>query len=299
MKRLQSLICLLFMSLSLLAQTRVDSIRLRLLNPDDRTILVVSHRADWRNAPENSLQAIQNCIDMGIDMVEIDLKKTKDGHLILMHDKTIDRTTTGKGQPENYTLEELRQFRLKNGAGHKTRHVIPTFEEVMDLCRGKIMVNVDKGYDYFKEASIILERTGTVRQCIVKAGLPYEQVIAENEEVLDKLIFMPVVNLHKDGAEAVIDGYLQNLKPTAYELVFDNDGIEVQRLIQKIHSSGARIFVNSLWSELCGGHDDDRAVEQKEPDESWGWIVRQGAKMIQTDRPQLLLNYLRDRNLHY
>ena len=287
------------MSLSLLAQTRVDSIRLRLLNPDDRTILVVSHRADWRNAPENSLQAIQNCIDMGIDMVEIDLKKTKDGHLILMHDKTIDRTTTGKGQPENYTLEELRQFRLKNGAGHKTRHVIPTFEEVMDLCRGKIMVNVDKGYDYFKEASIILERTGTVRQCIVKAGLPYEQVIAENEEVLDKLIFMPVVNLHKDGAEAVIDGYLQNLKPTAYELVFDNDGIEVQRLIQKIHSSGARIFVNSLWSELCGGHDDDRAVEQKEPDESWGWIVRQGAKMIQTDRPQLLLNYLRDRNLHY
>ena len=58
-------------------------------------ILVVSHRADWRNAPENSIQAIQNCINMGVDMIEIDLKRTKDGHLILMHDKTLNRTTTG------------------------------------------------------------------------------------------------------------------------------------------------------------------------------------------------------------
>lgn len=74
------------------------------------SVLVVSHRADWRNAPENSLQAIQNCIDMGVDIIEIDLKKTKDGHLILMHDKKIDRTTTGKGYPADYTLEELRQF---------------------------------------------------------------------------------------------------------------------------------------------------------------------------------------------
>ena len=48
-----------------------------------------------KNAPENSIQAIQNCIDMGVDMVEIDIRKTKDGHLVLMHDRTIDRTTNG------------------------------------------------------------------------------------------------------------------------------------------------------------------------------------------------------------
>ena len=53
-------------------------------NLESEGILVVSHRGDWRNAPENSLQAIQNCIDMGVDMVEIDLKKTKDGYLVLM-----------------------------------------------------------------------------------------------------------------------------------------------------------------------------------------------------------------------
>ena len=280
------------------AQDRIASLRNNLLHDDTHSVLVVSHRADWRNAPENSLQAIKNCMAMGVDMVEIDLKKTKDGQLILLHDKTIDRTTTGKGNPEDYILAELRQFRLRNGAGHKTDHVIPTFEEVMTLCKGKILVNVDKGYDYFKDAYAILEKTGTVQQCIMKAGLPYEQVRKENGEVLEKMIFMPVINLHKDGAETIIDGYMKNLKPVAYELVFDNDGEEVQRLIKKVRDSGAKIFINSLWAELCGGHYDDRAVEQNEPDESWGWIIGQGVKLIQTDRPQQLLKYLRERKLH-
>ena len=77
----------------------------------------------------------------------------------------------------------------------------------MSLCKGKILVNIDKGYDYFKDVYAVLKETGTVQQCIIKAGLPYEQVKAENGDVLDKVIFMPIVQLHKDGAEAVIDSY--------------------------------------------------------------------------------------------
>ena len=160
------------------------------------------------------------------------------------------------------------------------------------------MVNVDKGYDYFKEAYAILEKTGTVHQCIMKAGLPYDQVKAENGEVLDKMIFMPVIDLHKEGAEAIVDGYLEHMKPQAFELVFDNDGPEVQRLIKKVRDSGAKIFINSLWPELCGGHDDDLAVELKQLGESWGWIIGQGVKLIQTDRPALLLEYLKAKKLH-
>lgn len=298
MKKLIILLLACLLGISVLAQQPIERIYAKFLEPAGNSVLVVSHRADWRNAPENSLQAIQNCIDMGVDMVEIDLKETKDGHLILMHDKTIDRTTTGKGKPSDYTLAELRRFRLRNGAGHKTAHRIPTFEEVMTLCKGKIMVNVDKGYDYFKKAYAILEQTGTTDQCIMKAGLPYETVKKENGEVLDEMIFMPVVDLNKEGAESIIDGYLTNLKPEAYELVFNNDDKEVRRLIKKVRDSGSRIFINTLWPELCGGHDDDRAVEQKQPDESWGWIIGQGAKLIQTDRPALLIEYLKKKDLY-
>ena len=299
LRKINLLIALtLLLAGGLKAQNLSDQIIANLQEPAARSVLVVSHRADWRNAPENSLQAIQNCIDMGVDVIEIDLKKTKDGHLILMHDKKIDRTTTGKGYPADYTLEELRQFRLKSGTGHKTAHLIPTLEEVMLLCKGKILVNIDKGYDYFKEAYAILEKTGTVQQCIIKAGLPYEQVKAENGDVLDKVIFMPVVQLHKEGAEAIIDSYQKHMKPAAYELVFDNDSQPVLDLIQKVRATGANLFINSLWPELCGGHDDDRAVELHQPDESWGWIINQGAKLIQTDRPVLLLEYLRTKKLH-
>ena len=205
MKRICNFILLLCLVQLAVAQNRIAEIRENLLGNHPDKILVVSHRADWRNAPENSLQGIQNCIDMGVDMVEIDLKRTKDGHLVVMHDKTINRTMSGKGLVEDYTLAELKAMRLKNGVACKTRHQIPTLEEVMLLCKGKIMVNIDKGYDYFQEAYIVLEKTGTVDQCVIKAGLPYEQVKAENGAVLDKVIFMPIVQLHKKGAEAIID----------------------------------------------------------------------------------------------
>ena len=64
---------------------------------EQQNILVIAHRADWRSACENSILAIENAIEMGVDMIEIDLKKTSDNELILMHDHTLDRTTTGTG----------------------------------------------------------------------------------------------------------------------------------------------------------------------------------------------------------
>lgn len=298
MKRIYLLLAVLCCGWGMNAQNKVSEIRENLLNGNPEQVLVVSHRADWRNAPENSLQAIQNCIDMGADMVEVDLKKTKDGHLILMHDRLINRTMNGKGEAKDFTLEELKKLRLKNGAGIKTRHLVPTLEEALLLCKGKVMINLDKGYDYFKEAYEVLEKTGTVDHCIIKASLPYEQVKKENGDVLDKMIFMPVINLCKEGAEEMIDDYLKHMKPAAFELVFKEDTKEVRRLIKKVHDSGACIFINALWPELCGGHDDDRAVELNEPDKSWGWIISQGAKLIQTDRPALLLDYLKKTGHH-
>lgn len=266
--------------------------------PAKENVMVVAHRGDWRNAPENSLQAFKNCIDMGVDMIELDLKKTKDGELVLMHDKKIDRTMNGKGVPADFTLDSLKTLRLKNGVGCKTRHQIPTFREVMLLCKGKIMVNVDKGYDYFDDAMKVLRETGTVDQCIIKAELPYEVVKEEHGDELENVIFMPVVNLGKPGAEDIIDSYIKHMKPKAFELVFRTDDANTLRLIKKVSDSGARVFINTLWPELCGGHDDDRAVELKQPEESWGWIVGQGTKLIQTDRPALLLEYLRMKKLH-
>ncbi|WP_295222807.1 glycerophosphodiester phosphodiesterase family protein, partial [uncultured Chryseobacterium sp.] len=84
-------------------------------------ILVAAHRGDWRNYPENSIKAIEGAIKMGVDIVEIDLHKTKDGQLIVMHDSRLDRTTNGKGEIAETSLEDIRKLFLKNGANMLTR----------------------------------------------------------------------------------------------------------------------------------------------------------------------------------
>jgi hypothetical protein len=78
------------------ATTVVDSIH-QLEDSKSSRVLVVAHRTCWRNAPENTLQAIEHCIKVGVDMVEIDVRKTKDGELVVIHDETLDRTTNGAG----------------------------------------------------------------------------------------------------------------------------------------------------------------------------------------------------------
>lgn len=297
LKRLTSLGLLCMLAIASYAQ-HLNEILSELSAPAKQSVLVVSHRGDWRNAPENSLQAFQNCIDMGVDMVELDLKKTKDGELILMHDNTLNRTTNGTGKPEDYTLAELKKLRLKNGAGCLTRHKIPTLRETMLLCKGKILVNVDKGYEYFEDVQKILEETGTANQCVVKEKIPYQTIKEQHGDILDKVIFMPKADLCKPKAESIIDSYLQNEKPLAFEVRFFQVNDKVFELIKKLNDNGIKVFVNALWPAQNAEHDDDRAVELKQPDESWGWLIQQGFKLIQTDRPALLLDYLRAKKLH-
>lgn len=296
-KRLTSLGLLCMLAIASYAQ-HLNEILSELSAPAKQSVLVVSHRGDWRNAPENSLQAFQNCIDMGVDMVELDLKKTKDGELILMHDNKLNRTTNGTGKPEDYTLAELKGLRLKNGAGCLTRHKIPTLRETMLLCKGKILVNVDKGYEYFEDVQKILEETGTANQCVVKEKIPYQTIKEQHGDILDKVIFMPKADLCKLEAESIIDSYLQNEKPLAFEVRFSQVNDKVFELIKKLNDNGIKVFVNALWPAQNAEHDDDRAVELKQPDESWGWLIQQGFKLIQTDRPALLLDYLRAKKLH-
>ena len=261
---------------------------------EEGKVSVISHRGDWRNTPENSIRAIQNCIDLGVNMVEIDIKKTKDNELILLHDKTLDRTTTGKGLPQDYTLAEIKQMRLRNGAGVATSHQIPTLEEAMIVAKGKIWVNIDKGYDYFDLVEKVLEKTGTTQQVLIKAGLPYQKVVAENKAVLDKLFFMPIIDMANPDAMTMVEEYIKNMQPKAFEVCFTQIDQALQNVLDRIQKSGSKVWINTLWPSLCAGLNDDRAVEENQQDSIWGKAIEMGASFIQTDRPKELVNYLRN-----
>lgn len=128
---------------------RAESIVKEIHDPSSKTVLVACHRGDWRNYPENSLAAIESVIKMGADIVEIDLALTKDSVLVVCHDRTIDRTTTGKGLIADITYDSITHVNLKSGHGVGTRHKMPTLREALQLCKDRIVINIDKGYDYY------------------------------------------------------------------------------------------------------------------------------------------------------
>ncbi|WP_299671634.1 glycerophosphodiester phosphodiesterase family protein [uncultured Polaribacter sp.] len=263
---------------------------------NNSNILVVAHRADWRNACENSILAIENAMDMGVDIIEIDLKKTSDNKLILMHDYTLNRTTTGNGYVKNHTLEEIKQLYLKDGAGHKTLFKVPTLKEALLVAKDKVLINLDQSFEYFEHVLPVLKETNTMGQIIIKGyNKPLDSVKKKLGTYIDSLQYMPIIKLGKKGYKKLFDEVL-NYPFEGVEFTFASDTIPEVNRLHEFKKSGTRVWVNSLWAEHNSGHHDDRAL--KDPDNSYGWLISKGINIIQTDRPQLLLEYLKNKNLH-
>lgn len=227
--------------------------------------------------------------------IELDIQPTKDGNFICMHDETLDRTSTGKGPIKDYTTEELKKFVLRSGNGIKTRQPIPTLKEALNVCKGRILVNIDKGGTYIKEIMPIIQECGMEKQVIIKGYYPVEKVKKEygsNESML----YMPIVNLWDKEAVATIQTFIKNFTPIAYELCFKDDANPNLKIIDEIAKSGSRVWMNTLWDSLCGGHDDENALLESK-DKHWGWMLKHKATMIQTDRPQELIHYLEEKGL--
>ncbi|MBQ8674459.1 MAG: hypothetical protein IJ511_10570 [Bacteroides sp.] len=276
---------------------RAMRIRKRLLERDTATVIVASHRGDWRNFPENSLEAIDNAIGMGVDIVELDVQRTKDGVLILMHDETLDRTTTGKGKIAETEWEDIRKLKLRNGCAIRTVQRVPTLEQALMHAKGRIMLNLDKADRYFGEVYALMEKTGTTKQVIMKGSRTAEEVRKLYGEWLEDVIYMPIVNLDKEGAEAQIEHFCGTLEPVAFELLFRKDDNPLPEQVKGKLAGRALIWYNTLWDTMAGGHDDDLSL--KDPEKGYGHLVRTlGARIIQTDRPQYLIAYLRQRGWH-
>lgn len=279
-------------------ENRAEGLRERLLAGDTSAVFVVAHRGDWRHAPENSVAAIEHSIDVGVDVVELDLQLTRDSVLIVMHDAALDRTTTGKGKVADWTLDSIRTLRLKNGCGIRTKHTVPTLEEALLAAKGRVLVNLDKADRYFDLVVPVLERTGTTRQIVMKGSKPADEVLALYGKYLDEVIYMPVVNLDNADAAELMQAYVSDLKPAACELLYARAEDTAMPLRMRDTLRGrALIWYNTLWDTLCGGHDDDLSLE--DPDAAFGYLVDTlGARIIQTDRAEHLLDYLRRRGLH-
>lgn len=107
-------------------------------------VRVIAHRGFSGAFPENTLVAFEKAIDIGSDMIEFDIRFSKDGKIVVIHDPSLERTTTGEGKVSDYTLDELKKFdagaRFSPPFAHEK---IPTLEEVLKLAKGRIRVNIE------------------------------------------------------------------------------------------------------------------------------------------------------------
>ena len=285
---------------SLFGMTRTEAIREKLMSQDRDYVFVAMHRGDWRNFPENSKGAILSAIRLGADIVELDVHMTKDGRFILNHDKTMDRTTTGKGAVHDLTLAEIKQFKMRDRNGTPTDYDVLTLEEALELTRGKILVNIDKFTAHPREILDAVAAVGALKEVLVKsthAPDDARRFFGEYWKAVEsgELLYMPVIQFcWKHHAKAAHDLPLwiaeEPRKASMYEICADAPEYSAA-FSQVLNAKGApRLWVNTLWDELDVGHGDKRAL--LDADGNWGWVLSQGATMLQSDYAAELIVYL-------
>lgn len=99
--------------------------------------IIVGHRGAGRHAPENTLLSFKTAIKQGLAKTGLDVHLSKDGQVIVIHDDNVDRTTDGHGKIARLTLAEIKKLNCASG------QKIPTLQEVIDLCKGKIDLHIE------------------------------------------------------------------------------------------------------------------------------------------------------------
>ncbi|MDR3711688.1 MAG: glycerophosphodiester phosphodiesterase family protein [Puia sp.] len=252
-------------------------------------ILVSAHRADHAIFPENSLPAIGKAIEAGIDIVELDVRETRDKVLVLMHDEKVDRTTTGKGAVSDLSYKELQEFYLLQD-GKPTGNRIPTFEEALKKTKGHILIDIDfkaETQTAKDETYRLLRKYGMERQVFL---FIYDYKEATEYRALDPRVpIMP--RAYKDEDVHAI------LQMGRFPAVHVDETFYSDTLMGSIRATGMRVWINALgkYDEL-----EEKAVRDGSPGDGFASLLKDAsqANFIQTDYPEQLLAWLRKKGLH-
>ncbi|WP_162814984.1 glycerophosphodiester phosphodiesterase family protein [Erythrobacter aureus] len=278
---------------------QVQILRDKLFDPRGE-VLVVAHRGCWENAPENSIKALDDCIELGVPVVEVDVRRTADGVLVAMHDESIDRTTTGSGRVSELRYGEIALFHLKEGAGGSlstsTDQRVPKLEEILLRASGRVLINIDAKAEIYDDIIRELRSLDLLDHAILKAEVDLSNVSSFYESRLfDDVIFMPKFT---EGDQSLSDFALaiERFRPVAVELKFSSESFIREGAVD-LAEMGTRIWVNTLSEspEKSAGHTD--ALALRDPDGHWGHLITLGASIIQTDHPRVLLEFLSSNRL--
>ncbi|MGC8570537.1 MAG: glycerophosphodiester phosphodiesterase [Caldivirga sp.] len=235
-------------------------------------VLVIGHRGARCCAPENTIPSFKLAIETGVNGVELDVHMTKDGEVVVIHDDTLDRTTTGSGYVKDYTLNEIRNFDAGVKFGLEWRGVkIPTLDEVLSEFRNRTsyVIELKHGSDVYpgiEEKVLNLVRKHDVKVKIVSFDFDaLERVRQFDDSVELGLIFVGKARWFIDIAKRLKAQWLQ----AEYKLINEND-------VKIVHNAGLKI---GAWTI----NDADTAVK----------LYKMGIDEITTDNPSLIIGSLK------
>jgi glycerophosphoryl diester phosphodiesterase len=263
----------------------------------NRSCAIVAHRGAWHGAPENSLAAIEKAIAVGADIVEIDVRKSADGELFLMHDDTLLRMAGIDRDAETFTMAELQAIALREDNGGEGRALtdqrIPTLKQVFETIRGRIFADLD-----LKDRRLFSEVAACARDMGVASSVDLKTTVMTREDLdwvraqnIEGVPFMAMAYFTAGDVSERLS-LLSEIKPFMCELRFDHlDTIAGNR--QLFEDADMAIWFNTLDMAASGEWTDPRALI--EPDAIWGRLMDAGISTIQTDEPAALRAYIEAR----
>lgn len=234
---------------------------------NNRPFKIIAHRGVHTHAPQNSLPSIQHAIDLGLDYVEVDVRTTSDGNLVLMHDRSLKRTTGVEGLVSEITLGEIKKLFIGFGRGEKYKdEKVPTFAEALQLMSGKIGAYVDNKDASPAQVVALLEKYKMVNSSVIYSN---NQELGEFQKLNPKLKIMPEV----DSVEE-----LEQAKKLGPEIVAQVWRGFSEELVTAIHTNGFKVYL-----DILGAGDNPDGVKR---------VLAAGVDGIQTDDPEMVLKTL-------
>lgn len=254
-----------------------DDLQALLAYGKDRIPLISAHRGGARQGfPENCIATFENTLRSTHALLEVDPRYTKDGAIVLMHDATLERTTTGQGNVADYTLAQLQELRLKDTEGNVTDYRIPTLDEALAWAKGKTVLVLD-------QKTVLMEaRVKKIQQHRAQA---YALVIAYSLEdakrcyELDQEIMQEVMLPDR----AALDKFARTGVAWRNVVAFvTHTEPKEPNIYQLLHARGVRCIVGTsrtLDRDFTAGKITDR----RSLTEKYQALIRAGVDIIEAD----------------
>ncbi len=229
-----------------------------------------AHRGFTKSAPENSLAAFKNAMELGVDGIELDIRTCKSGEIVVFHDSYLSRMTSGKGFIKNRRLSELKRQRLLFQK-QETREQIPTLEEVIGLTKGKMFLNIEiktnglPGSNIEEKLVDLLYRCGVEREVIISSFNP---LVVRRMKKIDATLLTGYL-IDKKIKIKNTEIFLSKL--TGAKAIHLEKSLAREALLKKMHEFG---FYSMIWT-----------VNEKSDMQS---LINLNVNGIISDRPDLL-----------